>query len=47
MEQSVESNSIKKFKAIASVVNCACFAHISDFKKTHFSENLVNLGMGI
>ena len=30
MEQSVEY-SVEKFKAIASIVNWPCFAHISDF----------------
>ena len=47
MEQSVVY-SVNKFKAIASIVKCPCYAHISDFfKKKDFSENLVNLGMGI
>ena len=45
----VESNSIKKFKAIALTYICPSFTHISDLKKKkkNFLENLVNLGMGI
>ena len=45
MEQSVESNFFRKFKAIASLP----FAYISDFffKKRFFAENPVNLDMEI
>ena len=45
MEQSVESDSFEKFKAIASLP--IPFAHISDLKKKDFSENPINLDMGI
>ena len=47
MEQSVESNYLKKFKAIASL---PILAHISDFfffENKGFSENPVNLDIGI
>ena len=48
VEQSVESNFFKKFKAIASNHCPSLPAYISDFfKKKDFSENPVNLGMGI
>ena len=47
MEQSVDSNSFKKFTEMASLP-IAYFAHISDFlKKKDFSENPVNPGIGI
>ena len=43
MEQSVESNSFEKFRK-----KIKTFAHISYyFQKKDFSENPVNLGMGI
>ena len=48
MEQSVESNSFEKFKAIASRTVPTLFAHNSDLKKKKdFSENPANLDMGI
>ena len=49
MEQSVESNSFEKFKAIVSLTLSMLFAHISDFflKKKDFSENSANLDMEI
>ena len=46
MEQSVEFNFFKKFKAIASLpIPRPCLR--SFFKKKDFSENPVNLDMGI
>ena len=46
MEHPVDSNSFKKFKAIASLP--ILFAHIPDFFfKKDFSESPVNLDMGI
>ena len=48
MEQSVESNSFEKFKAIASLPIAWYFAHISEiFCKKGFSENPVNLDIRI
>ena len=48
MEQSVESNSFEKFKAIASRTLPILFAHNSDiFFKKRFSKNPANMDMGI
>ena len=45
MEQSVESNSFEKFKAIASLaILCPYFFFF--FKKKDFSENPVNVDTG-
>ena len=45
MEQSVKSNSIKKFKGITSTVHTSpIFQIFFIFLKKDFSENLVNLG---
>ena len=47
MEQSVESNSFEKFKAIASVTLPILLAYISDFLfLKDFSENPAKLDMG-
>ena len=46
MKQSVESNYVEKFKAIASTANTSPIFQIF-FKKVGFSENLVNLDMEI
>ena len=53
MEQSVEYNSLEKFKVKASLTLPILFAHISDFflnkkkKKKEFSENPASLDMEI
>ena len=46
MEQLIESNFFKKFKAIASTAHTSPIFHFF-FKKKDFSENPVNLDMGI
>ena len=45
MEQSVNSNSINRFKAIASTAHASPI--FQSFLKKEFSENPVNLGLGI
>ena len=45
MEQSVKPNSLKKFKAIASTAHT--LPMFQTFQKKDFSENPVNLGLGI
>ena len=46
MEQLIESNFLKKFKAIASTAHTSPIFHIFFFKKKDFSENPVNMDMG-
>ena len=47
MEQPVESNSFEKFKAIAFVHTSPIFQIFFPKKKKDFSENPVDLDMGI
>ena len=47
MEQSVESNFFKKFKVIASLPTLRPYFSFFVFLKKDFSENPVNLNMGI
>ena len=46
MEQLIESNFFKKFKAIASTAYTSPIFHIFLKKKKNFSENPVNMDMG-
>ena len=46
MEQSIESNFFKKFKAIASIAHNSPMFQIF-LRKKNFSENPVNLDIGI
>ena len=47
MEQSVESNYLKKFKAIASLPILCPYFRFFFFENKGFSENPVNLDIGI